>query len=419
MFENGTESRRAFVCMGIPVAFYDALGVAESVKSAETLLGMKNGDFTEETFRTAFIKSYGIAALNAAEDEKTEEILLSVASKYGDTEFSETDESLKKWICEIVNKNKPYDDADALDKVYTEANILRIFNTARYNALEQLFADNAVRLSISGKDFYRSYCLMDKDSKAAVGESVVKTLAASPATEYSAVSAALKAAVEKQTAAVPSGGGNSGGSGGSSGGGGGGNSSNLGSIGAPNTSNTIFPTEKYTDTAGSEWALKAIETLTDAGVVSGAGDGKFEPDRTVSREEFVKMVVLAANIKDGGAEIRFDDVNKNSWAAEYISCAVAAGVVTGESETVFGVGKAVTRQDMAVIVCRAAGDALLETESKIGFADRSDISDYALESVGKLCGANVIRGFEDNTFRPFEPSTRAMAAQVIYNMFFK
>lgn len=427
MFGENAAERRTFLCMGVPVSLCDIISDAAMSKCAEKMLAMRNGAFDGETLKAAFLKSFGIEALSVCGSDKTEEVLTMLDMKYGSTAFSELENTaLKKWICEITDKNKPFADADGAAAVYEAANILYRFNTARYNELEQLFSDNAAALGISGRDFYRSYCLMNADGKTAVNEAVVKALAAAPATEYTAVYDVLKSAADGYSADVPSGGGTGGGSGGgvsgggkgNGGGSGGGGSKSLGTIGAPTTAETVFPTAKYTDTDSARWALRAIEALTDAGIVCGTGNGKFEPDRIVTREEFVKMIVLAAKIADGGSEIRFDDVESGSWAEKYIQKAAAAGIITGESDTSFGTGKAITRQDMAVIVCRA-GESTAAADGKADFADLGEISDYARESVEKLARLGIIRGFEDGTFRPLERCTRAMAAQVIYNMFFR
>ena len=107
----------------------------------------------------------------------------------------------------------------------------------------------------------------------------------------------------------------SGTSGGSSGGGGGSSSSSgKGSFGigsndtvlSPTVKNTPAPTQTPTvtepdnevvdvfgDLDGYEWAKKDIENLYQKDIVSGTGDGNFEPSREVKREEFVKMLVSA------------------------------------------------------------------------------------------------------------------------------
>ena len=52
----------------------------------------------------------------------------------------------------------------------------------------------------------------------------------------------------------------------------------------------------FSDVSGEHWAKEAVEALADKGIISGFGDGSFKPDNNVTREEFVKMAVVAFGI---------------------------------------------------------------------------------------------------------------------------
>ncbi len=173
----------------------------------------------------------------------------------------------------------------------------------------------------------------------------------------------------------------------------------------------------FTDVGASHWALKAVEYLADKGVLSGNGDGTFAPDKTVTREEFVKMIIAAFSFEDTGLSLSFADVANSHWAYKYIRAAVENGIVKGVSDTRFGMGSYITRQDMAVIANRiielkginiAAGTAQ--------FADDAKISDYAKDAVNILAGAGILNGYQDGSFKPQGSLTRAEAAKVIYEL---
>ena len=51
----------------------------------------------------------------------------------------------------------------------------------------------------------------------------------------------------------------------------------------------------------SHWAYGAVKALKEKGVISGYADGSFAPDRTVTREEFVKMIVTAFSLENADA----------------------------------------------------------------------------------------------------------------------
>ena len=131
----------------------------------------------------------------------------------------------------------------------------------------------------------------------------------------------------------------------------------------------------------------------------------------------MKMVVGAFGLENNEAESEFSDVDKNHWAYRCVSSAKVAGIVNGISETEFGKGREITRQDMAVMVYNAAKYAGYEFDTaKSDFEDADLIKDYAKEAVFAMAGAGIINGFEDNTVRPEENATRAQAAKILYTV---
>lgn len=176
------------------------------------------------------------------------------------------------------------------------------------------------------------------------------------------------------------------------------------------------PISTFNDVHNTHWAAQSVGYLANAGVISGTGDGSFAPDRTVTREEFVKMVIGAFGIT-GAKDIAFGDIAKDHWAYNYIAIAVNNGIVNGVSEDAFGMGAKITRQDMAVIIARVA--ALKDIDLGNGsasFTDAANIDGYAKQAVGLLAGAKVINGYEDGSFKPQGSLTRAEAAKVIYGI---
>lgn len=168
----------------------------------------------------------------------------------------------------------------------------------------------------------------------------------------------------------------------------------------------------FDDLEDCEWAKEAIEELYKKNIVSGVGNKKFEPMRNITREEFVKLVVLAFGFELSEGETGFSDVSSGAWYENYIKTAIDNGIVKGISETEFGVGKNITRQDMAVIVARVKNMGSVENAEL--FADDSDISDYAKEAVYAVKGAGIISGMGENRFAPKNNATRAQAAKIIY-----
>ena len=159
-----------------------------------------------------------------------------------------------------------------------------------------------------------------------------------------------------------------------------------------------------TSTITNAWDVRLSNVL-----VTNASDG------VTNNEEFTKLVVMAFGIPSAKNKAGFDDVAEENWAKDYINAAYENGIVNGISESKFGFGTNISRQDMALMVLRAAEKMGRTFETgEITSTDASDIADYAKEAVGKMMKAGIINGFSDNTFLPNANATRAQAAKIIY-----
>ena len=207
------------------------------------------------------------------------------------------------------------------------------------------------------------------------------------------------------------------GSGSGSGGGGGSSrpSSSAGStIVSGGKTDTIEKSEIFSDLDKVTWAKNSIMSLYAKGIVSGMGDGLFEPMECVTREQFVKMLVAALKIDIENAECKFDDVDTEQWYYPYVAAAYQKQIVFGTDENSFGIGTNITREQMAAMCARVmtvSSDRTVEN-----FADDADISDYAKESVMLMKKMGIINGDENGNFNPKAYATRAEAAQIIYGI---
>lgn len=136
--------------------------------------------------------------------------------------------------------------------------------------------------------------------------------------------------------------------------------------------------------------------------------------------EFVKMAVNVFGFYDADAQCSFADTAEDSWHYDYIASAASKGIVNGISDSEFGVGSTITRQDMAVIIYRIAklcGLQLTEDGEYLPFADEIHISEYAFEAVTELTKSGIINGAGNNSFLPGGLATRAEAVKMLYGAY--
>lgn len=161
----------------------------------------------------------------------------------------------------------------------------------------------------------------------------------------------------------------------------------------------------FRDTAG-HWAEKTLDEWQDEGLIDGYGDGSFQPNGTVTRAEFAKLVNCTLGFT-AESEISFSDVTERDWFHAEVARAVAAGYAQG-SGGMFRPNQPVTRAEAAAMLARAAGLAANE-EGADAFADAASIPAWAKGSVGAAVEAGYMTGYPDGTFGALGSITRAEA----------
>ena len=182
---------------------------------------------------------------------------------------------------------------------------------------------------------------------------------------------------------------------------------------------------QFADLNEASWAADAINSLAKKGILTGRTDTEFAPNASVTRAEFVKMVSTLYNLVTPTSKFAtqtFKDVPKDAWFFNYVEVCAQLGIVNGEGDGYFNPNALISRQEMAAIMYRTAtimGTKLTATETAKTFADANEISDYAKAAVSALQTAGIISGTSDTTFEPALACTRAQAAVIINNMYTK
>jgi len=228
------------------------------------------------------------------------------------------------------------------------------------------------------------------------------------------LSSAFNTAVANEKSSKPGGGGGS--AGGGSGGGGSSGAIKTQAL-VQNPADVSEKADSFADMMTVPWAVESVMALSKQGIINGVGDGKFAPGDSVTREQLVKMLVLGFGINTKNTACDFSDADSGEWYYEYVSAAVESGMVNGVGDGLFGVGRAISREDICVMAYRilVAQGKTLNGSGKT-FEDSESISDYAIEAVEMLSGAGVISGNEKGQFLPQNTATRAEAAKIIYGV---
>lgn len=119
---------------------------------------------------------------------------------------------------------------------------------------------------------------------------------------------------------------------------------------------------EFSDVSSSHPYIAAIRWGKESGVLSGYPDGTFQPNRTVNRAEFLKIVLAAEgdDVASASDPTGFRDVNENAWYAPYIRYAKQQGIVQGYPDGSFKPEQAVNFAEalkMAYVALEISGDA--------------------------------------------------------------
>lgn len=112
------------------------------------------------------------------------------------------------------------------------------------------------------------------------------------------------------------------------------------------------------------WAEKAIHTLTYLEVISGNEDGSFQPNKTINRAEFSKIMVLATKAPlTYPQESSFSDVQTSDWFFPYVETAKTKGWIDGYEDGSFKPGNTINRAEVAKIIAEGFN---LDISSQVG-----------------------------------------------------
>jgi len=182
------------------------------------------------------------------------------------------------------------------------------------------------------------------------------------------------------------------------------------------------PALPFTDVPATAWFHDAVAFVYNEGIMRGASETTFDPMADFNREQVVATLFRmyhgrSANTDDP-TSTPFADVDPGGWYAPYIAWAFEHGIVTGQTETIFGTGDPVTRQDFAVLTHRLANLMGADTSVPDGFTihqfpDAGTIGAWAQDAMAWAVYAGLFTGTDEGLLNPWNTAIRAEAATIL------
>ena len=169
---------------------------------------------------------------------------------------------------------------------------------------------------------------------------------------------------------------------------------------------TPVPTVKPTE-------APVINTEYTKPYASGYDDGSFLPNNNITRGELAAMIARLSygdDLPDGMYQASFPDVDSDAWFNKYIGYLEDKDVLSGYEDGTFRPMDTITRGEISAVIARAQRYDLISYNGI--FTDVTE-NDWAKDYIETLADKNIVSGYEDGTFGPYSPLTRAEAVAII------
>ena len=172
---------------------------------------------------------------------------------------------------------------------------------------------------------------------------------------------------------------------------------------------------------------KAINDLGSRMVISGAKNGLFRPDSTITRAEFVAMLVTSLGLTPGIRDTLYTDVKLKDWYCKYIEVANEYGIISGSKKAKFRPNDKITTEEAMTMLTNAMKITRLKVTFKKGEAKKLVIALaksgqsqlWADNSMAVCMKAGIVSVNNKQKIAPKDKITRAETAVMIKNLLMK
>ena len=172
----------------------------------------------------------------------------------------------------------------------------------------------------------------------------------------------------------------------------------------------------FTDLISTQWYYTGVRWAVDRGLMAGISGTVFSCNTSMTRAMMATVLYRYEGEPDTDYVLAFLDVPSGQWYSLPISWAADKGIVNGIGGGKFGLNNQITREQIATMLYRYAGEYRgLDVSARgdlTAFPDADDVSAYAREALSWAVGAGIIGG-SDGWLLPQDNATRAQVALML------
>ena len=171
----------------------------------------------------------------------------------------------------------------------------------------------------------------------------------------------------------------------------------------------------FVDVAAEDWYGDAVAAVYARGLMTGTAEDTFAPELAATRGMVVSILHRLAGSPTVSAEV-FADVAADDWYGQAVAWAANEGIASGTSAETFSPNAAVTREQLAALLCNFAAQQGVDTTARSElstFEDAASVSAWARESVSWATAEGLLSGISATTLAPQGEATRAQLAAML------
>ncbi len=171
----------------------------------------------------------------------------------------------------------------------------------------------------------------------------------------------------------------------------------------------------FVDVAAEDWYGDAVAAVYARGLMTGTAEDTFAPELAATRGMVVSILHRLAGSPTVSAEV-FEDVAVDDWYGQAVAWAANEGIASGTSAETFSPNAAVTREQLAALLCNFAAQQGMDTTARSdlsSFDDAAAVSDWAQDAVSWAHAEGLLAGTSAMTLSPQGEATRAQLAAML------
>ena len=173
----------------------------------------------------------------------------------------------------------------------------------------------------------------------------------------------------------------------------------------------------FGDMKESDWFYDSVAYTVDKKLFSGISADRFDPQGSTSRAMLITLLWRLADSPVPQTAHGFTDVDSGLWYSDAIAWAAQSGITQGTTATTFEPERAITRQELAVILssfAKVMGHNLPQKLSLVSFTDEASFAPWAKDAITQMQQMGLLQGKGNNAFAPQDTASRAELAAVLH-----